>query len=235
MHNSDNNADIFKNSSTLQANTTDGIATFDNLNIENNATIAEYRLSATFNGINNSVTSGPFQVIDSGDLAKFEITATDDSEIQQQEAGQPFDIKIRAVDGNGNTFTDFNSTVTITADADISNGGGETASFTDGVLSPHSITLTSSGSTRIYAENSTVNRDGVSNEFTIAPTDIDFDSTSISAEPQEITADGSSTSEITVQLKDQFGNNLTSGGETITIETDAGTLSNNSTSGQHSY
>lgn len=219
---SGNNADLLKTSSTFEVNTNNGIATFDNLNIQNNATIAEYRLQGNFDGINNPVNSNLFEVIDSGDLAKFVITATDDTNIGEQEAGQPFDIKIRAVDGDGNTFTDFNSTVTITADADISNGEGETASFTDGVLSSHSITLTSSGTTRIYAENTDVDRDGHSNEFPVTPTDVDFDSTAMSADPQEITADGSSTSEITVQLKDQYGNNLTSGEEPITLETDAG-------------
>ncbi|MCK4692150.1 MAG: DUF2341 domain-containing protein, partial [Anaerolineales bacterium] len=47
----------------------------------------------------------------------------------------------------------------------------------------------------------------------------------ITANPISITADGSSTSTITVQLKDGFGSNLTSGGDTVTIATDLGSLS----------
>ena len=47
----------------------------------------------------------------------------------------------------------------------------------------------------------------------------------ITANPITITADGVSTSTMTVQLKDSFGTNLTIGGDTVTIATDLGTLS----------
>jgi gliding motility-associated-like protein len=46
----------------------------------------------------------------------------------------------------------------------------------------------------------------------------------ISANPTSINADGTSTSTITIQLKDALGNNLTSTGGTITVATSAGTL-----------
>ena len=47
----------------------------------------------------------------------------------------------------------------------------------------------------------------------------------ITAAPTSITADGTSTSTITVQLKDGFGNNITSGGDTVTVATNFGSLS----------
>ena len=53
----------------------------------------------------------------------------------------------------------------------------------------------------------------------------DHATSTITAVPTTITADGSSTSAITVQLKDGFGNNITSGGDTVTIATNLGSLS----------
>ena len=47
----------------------------------------------------------------------------------------------------------------------------------------------------------------------------------ITAIPNKIEADGISTSNITVQLKDEFGNNLTEGGDNVTLSTDLGSLS----------
>jgi hypothetical protein len=53
---------------------------------------------------------------------------------------------------------------------------------------------------------------------------IDLVESSISATPSTITANGSSTSVITVVLKDSLGNQITNGGETVVISTSAGTL-----------
>lgn len=47
----------------------------------------------------------------------------------------------------------------------------------------------------------------------------------ITADPLSIVANGASTSTITVQLKDANGNNLTIGGDTVTLGTNLGTLS----------
>jgi uncharacterized delta-60 repeat protein len=47
----------------------------------------------------------------------------------------------------------------------------------------------------------------------------------ITASPTSIAADGASTSTITVQLKDGFGNNLTASGGTVTLATNIGSLS----------
>ncbi len=229
---------FFKGNSTRTVATNNGIAVFDNLQIQQSASEGEVDFTAEFTGINSPVTSESFEIINSGDLAKFVITNTSDADIGQQEAGAAFGIRIKAIDGNGDTFTNFEDAVEVTADADLQMGGSAvtsftTGNFTQGVLDT-SITLVSSGETRVYAENTDVNRDGQSNKFSVEATDVDFDSTIISSDPDQITANGSETSEITVHLRDEFGNNLTSGGETITILTDAGTLSTDSESGQAS-
>ncbi|MCK4693953.1 MAG: DUF2341 domain-containing protein, partial [Anaerolineales bacterium] len=53
----------------------------------------------------------------------------------------------------------------------------------------------------------------------------DATTSTITAAPTSIAADGSSTSTITVQLKDSFGNNLISGSDTVTVASDLGSLS----------
>ena len=58
----------------------------------------------------------------------------------------------------------------------------------------------------------------------------------ITASPTSIAADGSSTSTITIQLVDSYGNNLTVGGDTVTIATNLGSLSGTVTdSGDGTY
>ena len=52
----------------------------------------------------------------------------------------------------------------------------------------------------------------------------DENTSTITALPTSIVGDGASTSTITVQLKDSFGNNLTAGGDTVLLFTDLGSL-----------
>lgn len=214
------------NSTSTFSDTTDanGVATFDNL-IAQNSPVADVNLDASFTGINSPVTSNTFSIIGAGDLAKFVIETTSETEIDDQTAGEQFTIRIRALDGAGNVFTDFDDSVVLTADSDIQDGvqvdSIKTGNFVNGVLET-GITLTSAGTTRIYAENT--NRDGRSNEFSVLPANFDASTSEISADPDEIVADGSSTSTITVQLKDEFGNSLLTGGETVELATDFGTF-----------
>lgn len=222
--------DYFKNSSTFLVQTNaDGIALFDNLEIRNNSDTGEVNFDASFPDITSPVTSNSFFIISAGDLAKFVIESPSEADISNQEAGEEFTIRIRALDGADNVFTDFNDSVVLTADSDIQEGGSQVASittenFVDGVLETN-ITLTSVGPTRIYAENTDVNRSGQSNEFSVLPTNFDASTSIISANPNEIVADGSSMSTITVQLRDEFNNDLMSGGEMVELSTNAGTFS----------
>lgn len=57
----------------------------------------------------------------------------------------------------------------------------------------------------------------------------------ISAAPSSIAANGSSTSTVTVQLKDVNGNNISTGGHTVTLSTTAGTLSSVTDNGNGTY
>ncbi|MEE9131969.1 MAG: Ig-like domain-containing protein, partial [Gemmatimonadota bacterium] len=57
----------------------------------------------------------------------------------------------------------------------------------------------------------------------------------ITAAPSAIAADGASTSTVTVQLKDAGGNDLTVGGDAVTLATDLGTLGAVTDNGDGSY
>jgi len=232
------NEDYWANNAELEVNTDEdkieseageGIAIFSELRIAANADEGDVTFDVSFDGINAPITSRVFSIIDDEDLAGFEVTDLSGNPITEKEAGESFDILIRAVDGSGDTFQDFESSVDVTADVDILDNGDVISEFTTGDFTngeyTTSIRLGSTGTTRIYAENTTENRDGESNQFNVTPSDVVFNNTLFTADPTQITADGESTSEITAQLRDEFGNDLNSGGENITIETDAGELS----------
>ena len=57
----------------------------------------------------------------------------------------------------------------------------------------------------------------------------------ISASPASIVANGTSTSTVTVQVKDAAGNTITTGGATVTLSTSAGTLSGVTDNGNGTY
>ena len=213
----------------VESETGEGIAIFSELRIAANADEGDVTFDVSFDGINAPITSRVFSIIDDEDLAGFEVTDLSGNPITEKEAGESFDILIRAVDGSGDTFQDFEGSVDVTADLDILDNGDVISEFTTGDFTNGeytiSIRLGSTGTTRIYAENTTENRDGESNQFNVTPSNVVFNNTLFTTDPTQITADGESTSEITVQLRDEFENNLNSGGENITIETDAGGLS----------
>ncbi|MFU8811861.1 MAG: invasin domain 3-containing protein [Balneolaceae bacterium] len=230
---------FFANNATLTATTdNDGIALFDDLRIRNNATEGPSTFSASFSGIQAPVSSNAFEILSTGAFASFSITAVDGSPVPTQQTGEPFTVRITARTGGGDLFADFNDTVLLESNSDFLANGTvvqdvTTDNFVNGVLDV-TITLVTSGSTEIFATSSDPERTGQSNAFTVEPGDVDFNTTTITAAPQQVPADGASTSTITVQLNDEYGNNLTTGGETITLTTDAGTLSNGSLSGETS-
>ncbi|HAF25255.1 MAG TPA: hypothetical protein DCK93_20505, partial [Blastocatellia bacterium] len=110
-----------------------------------------------------------------GSLSSFVVTNTSDGPIGTQLAGTAFNIKVRAIDAGGNTDTSFNANgfkVVISSTGTLSSGGGTTPAFTNGVLSPYSITFSTSGtypgSFTITAETNPNGPEvGTSNSFTV--------------------------------------------------------------------
>ena len=182
-----------------------------------------------------SAISSEITILDASDVSTFLIEKSDGGAITDQIAGEPFDIDISAINAEGTIITDYTGTVDLSSTASFLTGEGITPEFTDGVLSSYTVTLSSSGEHILTATDSNNPAiSGNSNSFTVNPDVVDFNNTEMVASPNQIIADGESTSLITVQLRDQFGNALDTGGETITIETDRGLLSAGSSSNQSS-
>jgi adhesin/invasin len=70
---------------------------------------------------------------------------------------------------------------------------------------------------------------------TLIPGAADATTSLITASPTSIVADGVATSTITVQLKDAFNNDLTSGGDTVALATDLGSLGSVTDNSNGSY
>jgi hypothetical protein len=209
-----------------------GIASFDDavFDIQGTKTL---RASADPVSISDLI-SGDINVLADDQVSNFLIQAADGSQIDTQTAGVSFDIRILAVNGSGSTITDFDDTVDISSTSNISDGGGTTAAFVDGVLENHSVTLTTSGSHTITSTLTGESISGTSNTFTIDPAGVDFTVSEVTANPTRIVANGNSTSDITVTLRDEFGNQVNSGGENIELTTTSGLLSNGTVSGAES-
>lgn len=216
-------------SGTLTATTNpNGIATFSNITVSENSNTDPLQIQASIdnvNMVNGPVLSDEFLILAEGELAGFNITALDGSAIPNQTAGQSFQIKITAVDGNDNPVTDYSDDVELSSSGNLTQGGGiiSGSGFSNGE-NIVDITDTKAGTntlTVLKANNSNIKGTG---DVTITPAGVDESNTEVTADPNSIVANGVSTSKITVQLRDEYGNDLISGGESITIETDAGTL-----------
>ncbi len=141
-------------------------------------------------------------------------------------------ITVQLKDANGNNLTSGGDTVALSTTA------GTLDLFTDNNNGTYSATLTSSTIAGTATITGTVNAASMTDNATVSFSSgaADGSSSLITASPTEITADGSSTSTITVQLKDANGNNLTSGGDAVALSTTAGTLGsvNNNNNGTYS-
>ena len=128
-------------------------------------------------------------------------------------------ITVTARDAQGNPVTT-GAVIAITSSAGTV---GATVDNGDGTWSA---TLTSSTAAGSATVGFTVDGDTSPNVAIVAFTAGAADATAstISASPTSITADGASTSTITVALLDANGNPLTASGGTVTMATDAGTL-----------
>ncbi|WP_176466310.1 invasin domain 3-containing protein [Aliifodinibius salipaludis] len=214
-----------------QTTNSSGIASFSNLEVSQTGLKT---IQAVGSGL-TSVTSDTFEVLNSGILTKFLITTTEGEPISSQTAGQNFDIRITAVDGANNTISSFDGSVNISSDGSLSEGEGTTANFENGVLSSHSITFSNTGTFALTATETDGSSSGESNDFTVTPGPVDPGNSQITADPTSVQNDGSSTSTITVTLRDANNNRLNTGGNNITLSTTAGSLGSISDNNDGTY
>ncbi|QIQ22228.1 invasin domain 3-containing protein [Zophobihabitans entericus] len=125
-------------------------------------------------------------------------------------------VTVQLRDQYGNNLTIGGDTVTITVNG-TPVGTADTTAIDNG-NGTYSITTKSTAvgtDTFVYTVNS-VTGNGSTTVTYVAGT-ADASQSAISANPSTITADNTATSTVTVQLKDQYGNSLTTGGDTVTI------------------
>jgi len=140
-------------------------------------------------------------------------------------------ITVQLKDAFGNNLTTGGATVTLATTAGTlgnvtDNGDGTYTATLTSATAPGTATITGKLDEADLVDNATVS---------FAVGSASPATSTITAAPTTITADGTSTSVVTVQLKDAFGNNLTAGGATVTLATTAGTLGNVTDNGNGTY
>ncbi|NQV49654.1 MAG: DUF2341 domain-containing protein [Candidatus Marinimicrobia bacterium] len=206
--------------STMLNSDAQGSVSFSDLAIDANDT---FQLSASSSGLTSAVSSN-FTITTPGQFTTFLIEKTSGGNVLTQDAGVDFNVKISAVDGTQTPDVNFTGTVDITSTGILSNGSGTTAAFTAGVLSSHTLAISSVGNFTLTATNTSGSENGTSNSFTVQSGAASAVTSTITANPTVLKNDASSTSTITVQLKDAGGNNKSTGGETVNLVATAGTL-----------
>jgi adhesin/invasin len=130
-------------------------------------------------------------------------------------------ITVQLKDANNNNLTATGGTVTLTTTLGTLGGVSDNSNGT------YTATLTSATTTGTAIINGKLNTISLTDSKTVAftPGTAVIGTSTITASPLSIVADNVTTSTITVQLKDQFGNNLNTSGGVVTLSTTSGTLS----------
>jgi adhesin/invasin len=126
-------------------------------------------------------------------------------------------------DASSNNLASGGDTVALATDL------GTMGSVTDNSDGTYTATLTSATTTGTATITGTVNT------VTLTPAPADATTSLITAAPTSIVADGVTTSTITVLLKDAFNNNLISGGDTVALATDSGSMGSVTDNGNGTY
>lgn len=190
-----------------------GIAEFDTLTVD---AIGTQQLVATSSGLNPD-SSSTFEIVNAGTLTNFIVERIPSGNISAKTAGQSFNIIITAVDGTSTTVTTFNGTVVISSSCTMGTGQGTSASFVNGILASTTVSITSVGNCTITATNSASSEFGTSNSFSVSAGSASETTSIITASPTVILNDGITTSTITIDLKDVYGNNVSVGGDAVVL------------------
>jgi hypothetical protein len=213
-------------SGTLSRTAVGGVATFNDLSINNPGT--GYTLQATSGGLTPD-TSSLFNITAApATELRFNVQPSD-TQVRQTIAPP---ITVRATDGTGTTDPNFTGTITV---AILNNPGGGTLSGTlsqpavNGVATFNNLSINQGGNGyTLRATSAPALTPGTSLGFDIfGPSTAN---STITANPTRILANGTSTSTITVQLIDTSpsgGDPITTCGDVVNLFSTAGTMSSN--------
>jgi len=200
---------------TLTSSTTAGVATITGTvngdAIDDEATVEFTEAATPPSPATSTIGASPTSIVADG-----ESTAT---------------ITVQLRDAEGNALASGGDDVTLSTSA------GSLGAVTDNDDGTYSATLTSSTSEGTATITGTVNGAAIEDEATVeftarSPSPA---TSTIDASPTSIVADGESTATITVQLRDGDGEDLTSGGDDVTLSTSAGSLGGVTDNGDGTY
>lgn len=147
-------------------------------------------------------------------------------------------VTVRVVDAAGTTITSFTGNVSLAIGTNPGGGtlaGTTTVAAVGGVATFSNLRIEQAGAGYTLAASATGLTGATSAPFSITPGPAAAADSRITASPTSIPADGTSTSTITVELRDAFGNRLTSGGDIVTLSTTAGSMGPVSDIGNGTY
>ena len=147
-------------------------------------------------------------------------------------------VTVRAVDNAGTTITSFTGNISLAIGTNPGGGtlaGTTTVAAVGGVATFSNLRIEQAGAGYTLAASASGLTGATSAPFSITPGPASAASSRITASPTSVPADGSSSSTITVELRDAFGNRLTSGGDVVTLSTTAGSLGPVSDIGDGTY
>jgi hypothetical protein len=136
-------------------------------------------------------------------------------------------VRLRVVDPSGATVTSFTGSVTIAIDVNPAGGtlsGTTTVAAVAGVATFPDLSIDRSGVGYRLSAGASAITSATSDPFSILTGAPSTATTQITAAPVSIAANGSSSSTITVEVRDALGNRRTSGGDPVALTTTAGTL-----------
>ncbi len=201
---------------TTAVNADDGVALFENLRLE---VSGEYELEATSSGLDSDTVA--IEVIPGGPAVLVVSMTPEGNPI----AGSQFNVALEVFDDHGNAVTDAEGQASIAIQTGLGVLEGDTqAEVTDGEGTFEDLWICEAGED--YSLR--VSFDGIEEDtssFDVLVGDLSGNTTTITADPDRIIANGISTSDIVVTAKDGCGNRLWEGGSEVDLETTAGTLS----------
>ena len=204
-----------------------GVAAFTNLSISGD--IGTYSLGFSVANNNNIVVSDFIELVINANADESTITAAPTS--IEADGSSISTITVQVKNGAGVNLTEGGDTVVLSTNA------GSLGSVTDNNDGTYTAELTSSTNVEVATVSGTLNGDPIGDTATVnfiigAASSVE---STISANPLQIDSDGSSTSTITVQLKDSNGNNITSGGDTVVITSSLGSVGSVTDNGNGTY
>jgi hypothetical protein len=211
--------------STVSGTTTvaavNGVATFNNLRIDRAGT--GYTLIASSPGL-LSATSIPFAITAAG-AARLVF----DQQPTNTPAGAAITpaVTVRALDSSGNLNTAFSGSVTIALGTNPAGGilsGTTTVTAINGVATFSNLRIDRPGTGYTLVATAAGLASASSTSFSIVSGGASGATTTITANPTSVPADGVTTSTITVQARAGDGTPRTVGGEVVQLTTTAGTL-----------